>query len=188
MKQVTKLLIELGPLGVFFLAYNRFDIFTATGAFMVATIVSLIASKFLLQRIATMPLVTGVVVMVMGGLTLWLQDSTFIKLKPTIVNAMFGLILLVGLYFNRLFLKIVFEEAFELKDEGWRKLTIRWGLFFLFLALLNEVIWRNFSEAFWVGFKTFGVFPLTLIFSIAQLDILQKFQIDNGDEGEESQA
>ena len=178
MQQILKLLFELGPVGVFFFTNAKYEIFTATGAFMVATVIALIGSWIVFKKVATMPLVTGFFVMVMGGLTLWLHDDTFIKVKPTIVNLMFAGILLSGLYFGRLFLKLVFEEAFKLTDEGWYKLTIRWGLFFIFLALLNEFVWRTFSTDFWVSFKFFGIMPITMVFAMAQIGLIQKYAIE----------
>lgn len=174
-----RLALDLGPLVVFFFSNARYGIFIATGAFMIAILIALAVSWILARRIGVMPLVTGIVVLVFGGLTLWLQDETFIKLKPTIINALFGFILLGGYYFFRLsLLKHVFDIAFQLTDEGWRILTIRWSVFFLFLAVLNEVVWRNFSTDFWVGFKVWGMFPITLVFSVAQFSVLKKHSLE----------
>jgi len=175
-KQVIKLFVELGPLLVFFFANSHYNIFVGTAAFMVATIVALTASRIFLGRIATMPLVTGVFVLVFGGLTLYLQDDHFIKMKPTIVNSLFAAILLGGLMFDRLFLKIVFGDVMRLTREGWRILTIRWALFFLLLAVLNEVMWRFFSTDTWVTFKVFGIMPLTFVFALAQIGVLKKYE------------
>ena len=144
---------------------------------MAATIVSLAASRALLGRVPTMPLVTGVFVIVFGGLTLWLKDDLFIKLKPTIVNSLFAIILFAGLYTNRLFLKTVLGDVMRLTEPGWRKLTVRWGCFFVFLALLNEVVWRSFSTDAWVSFKVFGVMPLTMAFAIAQVGLLKQHEL-----------
>lgn len=177
-KQALKLLVEIGPLIVFFVANSQYDIFFATGAFMVATAVALVASRLLFRRIPAMPLVTGIFVFIMGGLTLYLHDELFIKLKPTITNVLFATILLGGLAYGVSLLKYLFSDVFQLLDEGWRKLTLRWALFFLFLAVLNEIVWRFFSTDFWVAFKVFGVMPLTIIFSIMQLGLMQKYQID----------
>jgi intracellular septation protein len=175
-KQIIKLVVELGPLLVFFFANSHYNIFVGTGAFMVATIIALTASRIFLGRIATMPLVTGVFVLVFGGLTLYLQDDHFIKMKPTIVNSLFAAILFGGLFFDRLFLKIVFGDVMRLTREGWRLLTIRWALFFIFLAFLNEVLWRFFSTDTWVTFKVFGIMPLTFIFALAQIGLLKKYE------------
>jgi intracellular septation protein len=176
-KQIIKLMIELGPLLVFFITNSHYGIFAGTGAFMAATVVSLIASHFLLGRIATMPLVTGVFVIVFGGLTIYLQDDHFIKLKPTIVNGLFAAILLGGLMTGRLFLKTVFGDVMRLTEEGWRVLTIRWAIFFVVLAVLNEVMWRFFSTDTWVTFKVFGIMPLTFVFAMAQIGVLKKYEL-----------
>lgn len=177
--QLTKLVLELGPLAVFFLANSRFDPFTATGIFMVATIISLIVSRIMLKKIPIMPLITGAFVMVFGALTLLLQDETFIQMKPTIVNLMFAAALAGGLWYGRSLIKIVIGDVIKLQDEGWKKLTARWTIFFILLALLNEVVWRNFSWDSWVAFKTFGIMPLTMIFMMAQIGLLQKYQIED---------
>lgn len=182
-KQLVKLAVEFGPLLVFFIANSRFGIFTGTGAFMVATVISLIAAHLLLGRIAVMPLVTSVFVLVFGGLTLWLQDDHFIKIKPTIVNGLFATILFAGLVSGRLFLKIVFGDVMRLAEEGWRILTLRWALFFVFLAVLNEVMWRGFSTDTWVAFKVFGIMPITFVFALAQIGILKKYEITTSERG-----
>jgi intracellular septation protein len=176
-KQVIKLLVELGPLVVFFVGNSRFGIFAGTAAFMVATLIALVVSRALLGRIPTMPLVSGVFVLVFGGLTLWLQDDQFIKLKPTIVNGLFALILFAGLAAGKSLLKMVFGDVFRLTESGWRILTLRWALFFIFLALLNEIVWRSFSTDFWVSFKVFGIMPITMIFAIAQVSLLKKHEL-----------
>ncbi|MDX2307852.1 MAG: septation protein A [Hyphomicrobium sp.] len=172
--QFLKLALELGPLLVFFFSNSYLGIFWATGCFIVATIVALIAMRTLFGRIAVMPLVSGVFVIVFGGLTLWLQNDLFIKLKPTIVNALFAAILLGGLATGHALLRFVFGEVFRLTDEGWRILTLRWGLFFVCLAILNEIVWRNFSTETWAAFKVFGIMPLTMIFGIAQVGVLTR--------------
>ncbi len=189
---VLKLALELGPLVIFFFVnakgealIERFQlenlfpqpIFLATAVFMVAMLVSIAASWILSRHLAIMPLITGVVVLVMGGLTLWLQDDTFIKVKPTIVNVFFGAVLLIGLAFGRSLLAYVFDAAFALDEQGWRKLTMRWGLFFFFLAALNELVWRTQSTDFWVAFKVWGTMPLTMIFALAQLPLMQKHML-----------
>lgn len=184
MSPFTKFLIEIGPLGVFFFANNRFDIFTATAAFMAAVLVSLAANYAIERKLPTMPLVTGVFVLVMGGLTLYLQDELFIKIKPTITNLLFAAILLGGLYFRKLFLRYVFGAAFRLQDAGWRILTLRWSGFFVFLAITNELIWRNFDTDMWVNFKVFGIMPITFLFAMAQLSVVKKYGSIKGVEDE----
>ncbi len=141
-------------------------IFIATGLFMVATAIALAVSWLLTRTLPIMPLVSGVVVFVFGGLTLYLQDDIFIKMKPTIVNTLFGVVLLGGLWFGKSLLGYVFDSAFRLDAEGWRKLTLRWGLFFLFLAVVNEIVWRSFSTDSWVAFKVWGTMPITLVFTL----------------------
>ncbi len=175
-KQLVKMLVEFGPLIVLFVANSQLGIYWATGIFMVATIISLAVSRVVLGRIPMMPLVTALFVMVFGGLTIWLQDEQFIKIKPTIVYCLFAAILFGGLIAGKTFLKLALGEAFRLTDVGWRKLTVRWGGFFLFLALLNEIVWRNFSTDFWVGFKVFGAVPLLMLFAVAQVGLMQRYE------------
>ncbi len=175
-KQVLKLLLELGPLAVFFLANWFGGIFWGTGCFMAATVLSLCISRAVFGKLPLMPLVTGVFVVVFGALTLWLQDDLFIKVKPTVVNLLFAGILFTGLLFGQSLLKYVFGEVFRLTEEGWRVLTIRWACFFLFLAGLNEIVWRTMSTDFWVSFKVFGLVPLSMAFAIAQIGVIKKYE------------
>jgi intracellular septation protein len=177
--QILKLLVEVGPLAVFFVVNAQSGIFWGTGIFMVATLVSLVASRILFGRIPVMPLVTGACVMVFGGLTLWLQDEHFIKIKPTIVNGLFAGALFIGLYYGQSLLRIVFGEVFRLTEEGWRKLTLRWACYFLCLAVLNEIVWRSFSTDVWVSFKVFGIMPLTMAFAVAQIGLLRQYELPN---------
>ena len=176
--QIIKIGLELGPLLIFFFTNANYDIFTATAWFMGAMVVSLVLSWALLRKIAVIPMVTGVVVLIFGTLTLILKDDTFIKMKPTIVNSLFGLTLLGGLFFGQSLLKYVFGEVYKLKPEGWRALTINWGLFFIFLAVANEVVWRLFDTDFWVAFKVWGIMPVTIVFSMLQLPLLTKYAPD----------
>ena len=175
--QIIKMALELGPLVVFFIANARADIFVATACFMAAMTVSLVLTWLILKKIAVMPLVTGAVVLVFGGLTLWLQDDTFIKIKPTITNSLFAAVLLGGLLFRQSLLKYVFGDVYKLRPEGWSKLTLNWGLFFVVLAIINEVLWRNFSTDFWVAFKVWGVMPLTFLFALTQVPLLQRYEV-----------
>ena len=171
-----KLALDIGPLVLFFAANARWHIFVATAVFMVAVLIALAVSYVLTRHLAVMPMVTAVIVLVFGGATLVLHDATFIKLKPTIIYVLFGGALLGGLAFGKPLLGIVFDQMFHLTDEGWRKLTIRWALFFLVLAVLNEIVWRNFSTDVWVSFKLFGVVPLTFVFAGLQYPLLQKYE------------
>ncbi|GGD41961.1 septation protein A [Aureimonas glaciei] len=186
---MLKFALELGPLVVFFFANSRGPwlaerfpalaelggpLFIATGLFMVATVVALSVSWALTRTLPVMPLVSGFFVIVFGTLTIWLQNETFIKMKPTIVNALFGAILLGGLLFGRSLLGYVFNQAFKLDDAGWRKLTMRWGLFFLVMAAVNEIVWRNFSTDFWAGFKVWATMPITMVFMLCQIPLLQR--------------
>lgn len=169
-----KLAIDLGPLLVFFAVNAWYGIFPATAAFMAVIAGALVASRVLLGRISPMPLITAVLVMVFGGLTLYLQDETFIKVKPTVLYVLFAAVLSGGMAVNRMFLQMVMGEAIDLTREGWRILTIRWAVFFLVLAGLNEIVWRNSSTDFWVSFKVFGLLPLTFVFAALQIGLLQK--------------
>lgn len=181
---LLKLALELGPLAIFFFANSRFGIFTATAVFMVAITIALAASWALTRKLAIMPLITGIVVLIFGGLTIYLQNDLFIKLKPTIVNCLFGAILLGGLYFGKSLLGYVFDSVFKLTDEGWRLLTFRWGVFFFVLAVINEIVWRNFSTDFWVSFKVFGFMPITLAFTLFQMPLITKHSIPEESDGE----
>lgn len=179
-KPLIKLLIELGPLLAFFITYARAGIFWATGVLMAATVVALIASWRVFGRLLPMPMVTAVLVVIFGGLTFWLDDPHFIQMKPTIINLLFAGALFVGLATGRPLLKMLLGEAFNLTEEGWRKLTVRWAVFFLALAALNEVVWRNFSESTWVSFKVFGILPLTLIFAVFQVGLIKRHEAAKG--------
>src|SRR5580658_3911391 len=170
-----KLALDLGPLVLFFFANSRYGIFVATATFMVAVLAALVASYVLTRHLPIMPVVTAIIVMVFGGLTLILHNDVFIKIKPTILYALFGAVLLGGLFFGKPILGVVFDSLFHLTEDGWLKLTLRWAVFFLALAVLNEIVWRNTSTNVWVDFKVFGVLPLTLLFGALQYPLLKKY-------------
>jgi intracellular septation protein len=170
-----KLVLDIGPLVLFFVVNGRWGIFAATAAFMVAIVIALAVSYAMTRHLPTMPLVTAGIVLVFGGLTIALQDETFIKVKPTLVYLLFGAVLAGGLAFGKSLLALVFDQVFHLTEEGWRKLTLRWALFFFALAVLNEIVWRNFSTDFWVSFKLFGFVPLTFVFAALQYPLLTKY-------------
>lgn len=196
---LIKLLLEMGPLVLFFAANSRPEwfrpsvaaifgdamvasdkapILIATAVFMLGMLASLVATWALYRKLPIMPLVSGAVVLVFGGLTLALHNDLFIKLKPTIVNTLFGTVLLGGLAFGKPLLPYVLNSVFTLDTEGWKKLTFRWGLFFFILAALNEVVWRTQTTDFWVAFKVWGVMPLTMVFALAQTPMMMKHGFD----------
>jgi len=175
---VFKLATELGPLIVFFVANAKFNLFVATGAFMVAIVAAMIASYVVVRHVPMMAIVTAVIVLVFGTLTLVLHDETFIKVKPTIIYGLFAAILGGGLLFGRSFIAILFNQMFNLTPKGWRILTMRWALFFLGMAVLNEVIWRTQSTDFWVAFKLFGAVPITMVFAITQMPLIKRYHLE----------
>jgi intracellular septation protein len=175
---VFKLATELGPLIVFFVANAKFNLFVATGAFMVAIVAAMIASYVVVRHVPIMAIVTAVIVLVFGTLTLVLHDETFIKVKPTIIYGLFAAILGGGLLFGRSFIAILFNQMFNLTPKGWRILTMRWALFFLGMAALNEVIWRTQSTDFWVAFKAFGAIPITMIFAMTQMPVIKRYHLE----------
>jgi intracellular septation protein len=181
---LIKLALDLGPLIIFFAAFRFSDIYGATAAFMVAVLVALAIGYMRERKLSPMPLFTAVLVVVFGGLTLYLKNDTFIKMKPTVLYAFIGMLLLGGLLFNRLFIKYVFAQAFDLNEEGWRKLTWRWAIFTLALAVLNEVVWRNFSTAIWVDFKVWAIMPLIFLFALAQTPLVLRHDNSPGEESE----
>jgi intracellular septation protein len=194
--------IEMGPLILFFVANSypklfapaaalfltpsilsgpNAGLFTATIVLMVAVAVALIVSFVLTRRIPTVPLMTAILVLIFGGLTLYLQNATFIKMKPTVLYAGFGVALIGGLAMNKLILPIIFDHAVALSERGWRLLTLRWGGFFFLLAFLNEIVWRNQSNDVWVTFKFPGIFVLICLFSIAQMPLIRRHKLPDGE-------
>ena len=198
LNQWIKLALETGPLVVFIMANNYGDqlavdfpvlaqlggkIFVGTAFFMVAMSISLALTWLLEKKVALMPLITFVFVVIFGMLTLYLQDDFFIKVKPTIINTMFGTAILGTLFLFKVpVMKLLFDGPFKLDDEGWTKLSFRWGCFFLFLAVVNEVVWRNFSSDFWVSFKLWGVMPMTMIFMLFQYPVMMKHGLEEESE------
>jgi intracellular septation protein len=171
---IVKLLIELGPLALFFAVYSKFGIFAATGVLMAGVVVTLGVSYAMLKRIPVMPLVTAVIVLIFGSLTLFFHDETLIKIKPTALYLLFAAALFAGLALKKPMLKILFDGALHVTEEGWRKLTWRWAVFFIALAVLNEIVWRTQTTDLWVKFKTFGFLPLTLLFALAQAPLIMR--------------
>lgn len=178
----VKLLVDFGPLAVFFVAYKLGGLMPATLTLIVTTLVALAFGYWATRRLALMPLVTAVIVTIFGGLTLWLNNDIFIKMKPTIVQALFAIILFGGLILRRPTLQFVLGEALKLTDDGWRKLTLRFALFFAGMAVLNEIVWRNVAEATWIDFKVFGILGLTMLFSISQMPLMKRHMIDSSGE------
>lgn len=188
MNQWLRLALEAGPLAVFFITNSRYGIMVGTAAFMAATTVSVAVSYALERRVPIMPMVGCFFVLLFGGLTLWLDDELFIKIKPTVVNLLFATALFVGMAYRRNLVKVVLGTVMELRDEGWRILTVRWAWFFVVLAALNEIVWRTMSTDAWVNFKVFGIMPLTLAFSFAQIPVFMRYQVTGADDGADGGA
>lgn len=176
---LLKLALDLGPLLIFFVVTQTAGIYWGTGAFMVAMLIAISIGVVVERKLSPMPLITGALVLVFGGLTLWLSNDVFIKIKPTILYTMFAAILLGGLAFGRLFIKTVLGQTLRLNDPAWRTLTWRWSAFFLVLAVLNEIVWRNVSTNTWVAFKVWAIFPLTLLFAMSQAPFISRHQIED---------
>jgi len=174
---LAKITLDFAPLAVFFVGYKLGGVMAATVAIIVATLLSIGIIYAVERKLALAPLISGVLVTVLGGLSIALKNEQFIKMKPTAVNAVFAAILLTGVYaYRRGLLKYVLDVAFQLTEQGWLILSRRWGFFFLFLAGLNECIWRNFPTGFWVDFKVFGMFSLTILFALSQFALLEKYK------------
>ena len=179
-KSSIKFLTDFGPLLIFFIVYkkNGNDLSISIPPLIVATLISVCIVYFIEKKIPFVPLMGAVLVSTFGGLTLYFKNPIFIYIKPTIINILFAIILLVGRYFlNQNFLKVLLNQAFKMDEIGWNKLNDRWAYFFLFLAFLNEVIWRTQTESFWVNFKVWGMLPLTIIFTAAQYPLLNKYKL-----------
>ena len=171
--------VDYGPIVAFFVAYLIWGLMPATIALMGATAIALVLSLIVARRVPMMPLITAIIVGVFGGLTLWLQDDRFIKMKPTIVEALFSIILFGGLLFKKPLLKPLMSAAWPMEDTGWSKLTFRFACFFAAMAVLNEIVWRTQTEQLWVYFKVFGLMILTLIFAVAQTGLMRRYAIED---------
>ena len=179
-RQITKFLTDFGPLLVFFVIYFRNDqnLKMAIPPFVVATILSLVIMYVLEKKIPMMPLVSGILVTLFGGLTLYFDNKIFFYMKPTIINLLFAGVLFFGKYFTQKpLLKVFFQNALNLEDEGWKKLNYRWICFFIFVAILNEIVWRTQSEAFWVNFKVWGLLPISFLFVASQVPLINKYKL-----------
>ena len=179
MKSISKLLIDIGPLAVFFIFYIRSDLRSAIFPFMIATVISVLFSYIIEKKIPVMPTVGAIIILIFGGLTIYFDNDIFFKMKPTIINLLFAGILYGGVILNKPLLRYLLGAALKLQDEGWEILTKRWIGFFIALAILNEIIWRTQSTDIWVNFKVFGMLPLTFIFTLAQFTIIKKYQIED---------
>ena len=179
-KPVVKVIADFGPLLIFFVIYfnNENDLKTAIPPFIIATIISLFIIYFLEKKIAMVPLMGGILITAFGGLTLYFDNKIFFYMKPTIINLLFAIILFFGKYFTKKpLLKIFFNNAFNLEDEGWKKLNYRWIGFFIFVAVLNEIVWRTQTESFWVNFKVWGLLPISFIFAASQFPLINKYKL-----------
>ena len=177
---IIKFAADFGPLLIFFTIYfnNENDLKTAIPPFIVATLIALIVIYFLEKRIPMVPLVSGILITFFGGLTLYFDNKIFFYMKPTIINILFAAVLFFGRYFTQKpLLKKFFQNAFELEDEGWKKLNYRWIGFFLFIAILNEIVWRTQSEVFWVNFKVWGLLPISFLFAASQVPLINKYKL-----------
>jgi intracellular septation protein len=179
-RSLIKFATDFGPLLIFFTIYfnNENDLKAAITPFIIATLIALIIIYFLEKRIPIVPLVSGILITFFGGLTLYFDNKIFFYMKPTIINVLFAAVLFFGRFFTQKpLLKIFFHNAFELKDEGWNKLNYRWIGFFLFVAVLNEIVWRTQSEVFWVNFKVWGLLPISFLFAISQVPLMNKYKL-----------
>jgi len=178
MKSISKLLIDIGPLAVFFIFYTRSGLQAAILPLMIATVIAVIVSYILEKKIPIMPTVGAAIVLLFGGLTIYFNDEMFIKMKPTIINALFAIILYGGIILKKPLLKYLLGAALKLEEKGWKILTQRWIGFFIALAILNEIVWRTQSTDIWVNFKVFGILPITFIFTMSQFSLIKKYQIE----------
>ena len=179
MKSLYKILIDIGPLAVFFIFYTRSGLQASILPFMVATVIAVLFSYILEKKIPIMPTVGAAIVLLFGGLTIYFDNDVFFKMKPTIINVLFAVILYGGILMNKPFLKYLLGAALKLEEAGWKILTQRWIGFFIALAVLNEIVWRTQSTDVWVNFKVFGILPITFIFTMTQFPLIKKYQIED---------
>ena len=179
MKSFYKLLIDIGPLAVFFIFYTRSGLQASILPFMVATVIAVLFSYILEKKIPIMPTVGAAIVLLFGGLTIYFYNDVFFKMKPTIINVLFAVILYGGILINKPLLKYLLGAALKLEEAGWKILTQRWIGFFIALAVLNEIVWRTQSTDIWVNFKVFGILPITFIFTMTQFPLIKKYQIED---------
>ena len=179
MKSIYKLLIDIGPLVVFFVFYTRSGLQASILPFMIATIIAVLFSYFLEKKIPIMPTVGAIIVLIFGGLTIYFDNDVFFKMKPTIINLLFAAILYGGVIIKKPLLKYLLGAALKLEGVGWKILTQRWIGFFIALAILNEIVWRTQSTDIWVNFKVFGILPITFIFTMTQFPLIKKYQIED---------
>ena len=178
MKSFYKLLIDIGPLAVFFIFYTRSGLQASILPFMVATVIAVLFSYVLEKKIPIMPTVGAGIVLIFGGLTIYFDNDVFFKMKPTIINVLFAVILYGGILINKPLLKYLLGAALKLEEAGWKILTQRWIGFFIALAVLNEIVWRNYPTDVWVNFKVFGIMGVTIAFTIVQIPLLKKYFIE----------
>ena len=179
MKSFYKLLIDIGPLAVFFIFYTRSGLQASILPFMVATVIAVLFSYILEKKIPIMPTVGAGIVLLFGGLTIYFDNDVFFKMKPTIINVLFAVILYGGILINKPLSKYLLGAALRLEETGWKILTQRWIGFFIALAILNEIVWRTQSTDVWVNFKVFGILPITFIFTMTQFPLIKKYQIED---------
>jgi len=179
MKSVYKLLIDIGPLAVFFYFYSKNGLQASILPFMIATVIAVLFSYILEKKIPIMPTAGAAIILVFGSLTIYFDNDIFFKMKPTIINLLFAVILYGGIIFKKLLLKYLLGAALQLEERGWKILTQRWIGFFIALAILNEIVWRTQSTDFWVNFKVFGILPITFIFTMTQFPLIKKYQIED---------
>lgn len=180
MNKFLKIISDFGPLLIFFIFYKKYGMIEAILPLIIATVISIIIMYCFEKKISPMPIIGAVLVSVFGGLTIYFDNKVFFYMKPTIINILFALILIYGKFFlKKSLLQLLLENSIKLKDEGWKILTDRWIYFFIFLAFLNEMVWRTQSEEIWVQFKVFGILPITFVFTIFQIRIIEKFRITN---------